>query len=102
MKKVVFLLLSITFISCGKDSNLLDGRVMNEGGDPVENVLVQVMGTDLNSKTDAEGNFRINTKNRGEELIFTHPDYEMSRIEIGDKSDFSIELIEKTNPVPEK
>ncbi len=95
MKKVVFLLLSIVFLSCGKDSNLIDGKVLNTNGEPVENVLVQVMGTDLNSRTDAKGEFRINTKNRGDELIFTHPDYEMSRITIGDKSKFSIELKEK-------
>jgi hypothetical protein len=102
MKKVVFLLLSIAFLSCGKDSNLIDGKVSNENGDPVENVLVQVMGTDLNSRTDEKGEFRINTKNRGEELIFTHPDFEMGRIELKEKSEISVQLTRKKNPVPKK
>lgn len=102
MKKVIFLLLSIIFLSCGKDSNLIDGKVSNANGVPVENVLVQVMGTDLNSKTNTEGKFRINTKNWGDELIFTHPDYQMFRIEIGEKSDFSIELKEKKDLQPQK
>lgn len=102
MKKVVFLILSVFFLSCGKDSNLLDGKVINSQGNAVENVLVQVMGTDLYSRTDSKGTFRINTRNRGDELIFTHPDYKMKRIEIGDTSEFSIELIEKKDPEQEK
>jgi hypothetical protein len=102
MKKVVFLILSVLFLSCGKDSDLLDGKVSSIEGEPIENVLVQVMGTDLNSKTDAEGNFRINTKNRGDELIFTHPKYEMKRIEVGDSSEFAVELIKKTDQELEK
>lgn len=102
MKKVVFLLLSVIFLSCGKDSNLVGGKVLNSNGEPIENALIQVMGTDLNSSTDPEGKFRINTKNRGDELIITHPDYEMSRIEIEDNTDFSIELKEKTNLKPPK
>ncbi|NEV94316.1 carboxypeptidase regulatory-like domain-containing protein [Psychroflexus sp. YR1-1] len=102
MKKLAFILLSLAFISCGNDSNLLDGKVTNASGAPVENVLVQVMGTDLNSTTDAKGEFRINTKNRGDELILTHPDYQMSRIDIGDNSEISIELKEKKSQEQQK
>lgn len=102
MKKVVFLLISLAFLSCGNDSNLIGGKVSNSDGNPIENVLVQVMGTDLNSTTDAEGKFRINTRNRGDELIFTHPDYEMLRTEIGEKLKFSIQLKEKKVLEPQK
>lgn len=102
MKKIALFLLSVVFLSCGKDSNLIDGKVLNSNGIAVENALVQVMGTDLNSSTDSEGKFRINTKNRGDELIVTHPDYLMSRIEIGDNSDFLIELKEKKDQVLKK
>ena len=98
MKKVVFLLLSIVFLSCGKDSNLIDGKVTNLNGDAINGVLVQVMGTDLNSRTDEKGDFRINTKNRGDELIFTHPEYEMSRIELEDDSEILVRLTKKNNP----
>ena len=98
MKKVVFLLLSIVFLSCGKDSNLIDGKVTNLNGDAINGVLVQVMGTDLNSRTDDKGDFRINTKNRGDELIFTHPEYEMSRIELEDDSEILVRLTKKNNP----
>ncbi|MFD0932271.1 carboxypeptidase-like regulatory domain-containing protein [Psychroflexus salinarum] len=98
MKKVVFILLSIVFLSCGKDSNLIDGKVTNSNGDAINGVLVQVMGTDLNSRTDDKGDFRINTKNRGDELIFTHPEYEMSRIELEDDSEILVKLTKKNNP----
>lgn len=102
MKKLLFIWLSIIFLSCGSDSNLLEGKVLNQNNHPIENVLVQVMGTDLNSTTDVDGKFRINTRNRGEELIFTHPGYQMSRIEIGDQSKFSVKLKEKKNQQQEK
>lgn len=101
MKKVIFLLLSIAFLSCGKDSNLIDGEVKNSNGKGVEDVLVQVMGTDLNSRTNAKGVFRINTKDRGDELIFTHPEYEMFRIQLDD-SEVSVILKEKNTQEQEK
>lgn len=95
-------MLSIAFLSCGKDSNLVDGEVLDTKGNPIENVLVQVMGTDLNSKTNAEGVFRINTRNRGDELIFTHPDYKMARLQIQEDSDISIQLTRKNTQAIEK
>jgi len=102
MKKIVFLLFTAVFLSCGTDSNLIEGQVSNYEGDAVENVLVQVMGTDLNSTTDTDGYFRINTRNRGDELIFTHPKYKLKRVKISDQTEFSVELTEKSNPKPEQ
>ena len=102
MKKVVFLIVSVLFISCGQDSNLLDGKVTNTEGEPIEDVLVQVMGTDLNSNTDSDGYYRINTKERGDELIFTHPNYDMFRIQVGNQTEISVELTEKKVQEPQK
>jgi hypothetical protein len=103
MKKIIFVLLSFAFLSCGNDSQLVDGKVTTETDEPLENVLVQVMGTDLNSKTNSNGSFRINTKNRGDELIFTHPNYEMLRITIDENQEvIQAKLIKKNIPEPEK
>jgi hypothetical protein len=103
MKKNVFVLLSFAFLSCGSDSQLVDGKVTTETDEPLENVLVQVMGTDLNSKTSSNGSFRINTKNRGDELIFTHPNYEMLRLKIDENQEtIQAKLIKKNIPEPEK
>jgi len=103
MKKIVFVLLSFAFLSCGSDSQLVDGKVTTETNEPLENVLVQVMGTDLNSKTNSNGSFRINTKNRGDELIFTYPDYEMLRLTIDENQEvIQAKLIKKNIPEPEK
>jgi hypothetical protein len=103
MKKIVFVLLSFAFLSCGSDSQLVDGKVTTETDEPLENVLVQVMGTDLNSKTSSNGSFRINTRNRGDELIFTHPNYEMLRITIDENQEvIQAKLIKKNIPEPEK
>ncbi|PKG43144.1 carboxypeptidase-like regulatory domain-containing protein [Psychroflexus sp. MES1-P1E] len=103
MKKITFILLSFAFLSCGSDSQLVDGKVTTETDEPLENVLVQVMGTDLNSKTNSNGSFRINTKNRGDELIFTHPTYEMLRLTIDEnQDDIQAKLIKKNTPELEK
>jgi len=103
MKKIVFVLLSFAFLSCGSDSQLVDGKVTTETDEPLENVLVQVMGTDLNSITNSDGSFRINTKNRGDELIFTHPNYEMLRLTIEENQEvIQARLIKKNTPEPEK
>jgi hypothetical protein len=103
MKKIVFVLLSFAFLSCGSDSQLVDGKVTTETDEPLENVLVQVMGTDLNSKTNSNGSFRINTRNRGDELIFTHPNYKMLRLTIDENQEvIQAKLIKKNIPEPEK
>lgn len=94
MKKFVSLIMIFALLSCGDDSQLIDGVVVNKDSTPLEGVLVQVMGTDLNSLTNTEGKFRINTRNRGEELIFTHPDYEFQRVEINSQSEYRVELTE--------
>ena len=103
MKKIIFILLSFTFLYCGSDSQLVDGRVTTKTDEPLEDVLVQVMGTDLNSKTNPKGSFRINTKNRGDELIFTHPTYEMFRLTIDENQELiEVKLIKKNTPELEK
>ncbi|MFN2261867.1 MAG: carboxypeptidase-like regulatory domain-containing protein [Psychroflexus sp.] len=95
MKKLFLIMISLAFLACGQDSHLVEGKITNNTGNPVENVLVQVMGTDLNTYSDEDGNFRINTRNRGEELIFTKKTYEMKRLSIKDRTEISVELQSK-------
>src|SRR5690606_28020028 len=38
----------------------VQGRILDPDGQPVENVTVRVKGTEVQTKTDAQGNFQIN------------------------------------------
>lgn len=85
-------MIGLAFLACGQDSHLVEGKITNNSGQSIDSVLVQVMGTDLNSRSDEGGNFRINTRNRGEELIFSKKGYEMHRLQIEGRSKISVEL----------
>ncbi|MGM0635885.1 MAG: carboxypeptidase-like regulatory domain-containing protein [Bacteroidota bacterium] len=82
--------------ACQNDSQIVEGKVVNvQNGKSITGVMVQVMGTDLNTKTNKEGVFKINTRKRGEELIFTHKLYEMKRLPIEDEKRMNVELKRK-------
>ncbi len=82
----------LTFLACGQDSHLVEGKVTNNSNEAIDSVLIQVMGTDLNSYSDESGNFRINTRNRGDELIFSKKGYEMQRLPIENRENINVEL----------
>lgn len=93
---LVLVLAVILSFSCQNDSQIVEGKVVNgENGKSITGVMVQVMGTDLNTKTNEEGVFKINTRKRGEELIFTHKLYEMKRLPIEDEKRMDVELKRK-------
>jgi len=92
MKKLVLFIFSLAIFSCGQDSHLIEGKITNESGQAIDSVLIQVMGTDLNSYSDSEGQFRINTKQRGHELIFSKSGYNMQRLEIDDQTQLEVSL----------
>ncbi len=74
--KLLFLFV-IVFSSCGHESNLITGQVTSESGKTLKNVLIQVNGTDLYSKSERDGHFLINTKQRGNELLINKEGYQI-------------------------
>lgn len=82
MKNYLILALFIFFVSCSSEHQIIEGKVVNANNEPVEDVLVQVIGTDLFEYTNEDGYFKIDTKSRGEELIFNKEGYEFQRASI--------------------
>lgn len=77
MKKLILVIAFISlFIACSSDTEI-EGQVVNEQDQPVENVMVQVMSSDIYVMTDENGKFTLDTKERGTELIFKKDGYEM-------------------------
>lgn len=79
-------------LACSSENQKVVGTVFSEDGAVLQNVMVQVMGTDLYTYTDEEGNFAINTKKRGNELIFNLEGFEMERYDIDVKQSMEIYL----------
>lgn len=68
--------------ACSSENQKIEGKVLNEDGKALNEVMVQVMGTDLYTYTNEEGYFAINTKSRGNELIFNFEGYQLGRFDI--------------------
>lgn len=79
MKKIITVLIVLIFIACSNETTLVEGVVLDENRQPIDEVLIQVMGTDLFEYSDSSGSFKIDTKSRGEELIFNKDGYQFER-----------------------
>lgn len=94
MKKLIFLSF-LGLLSCGSENTKVEGKVMSKNREALHSVMVQVMGTDLYAYTDEDGNFAINTKQRGDELIFTLEGFEMQRATIEEDKTMTV-VMEKS------
>lgn len=81
MKYAILFSISLLF-ACSSENQKVEGKVINNQGEALSEVMVQVMGTDLATYTNEEGYFAINTKSRGNELIFNYEGYELGRYDI--------------------
>ena len=94
MKRILFILAFITvLVACSSDT-VVKGKVVDQNGKPIEEVMVQVMTSDIYVMTGNDGKFSIDTKGRGNELIFNKDGYKMELQEI-QGSKMEIELIKK-------
>ena len=88
------IILSIFFMfSCSSENQKVEGKVLNENGEALAKVMVQVMGTDLYAYTDEVGYFAINTKSRGDELIFTMEGYQLGRYVVEENQLMQVSLM---------
>lgn len=89
---LIFAFISL-FITCSSDTEI-EGQVVDEQDQPIEDVMVQVMSSDIYVMTDENGRFSLDTKERGNELIFKKEGYEMLLQPIT-KQKMTVVLIEK-------
>jgi len=94
MNKIILILVLISAIVACSSDTVVKGQVVNQKGKPIEEVMVQVMTSDIFVMTDENGEFTIDTQERGDELIFNKDGYIMQLQEIKG-SKLEIELTEK-------
>ena len=77
MKRTIFILTFIfVVVACSSDT-VVKGKVIDQNGEPIEEVMVQVMTSDIYVMTGNNGKFSIDTKGRGNELIFNKDGYQL-------------------------
>ncbi len=58
------------------EPNMLKGKVMDEAGQPLIGVSIQVKGSNEGAVTDVKGEFSLQTRKRCETLVFSYTGYE--------------------------
>ena len=77
MKNIFLILIFVfTVVACTSDT-VVKSQVVDQNGRPIEKVMVQVMSSDIFVMTDEDGQFTIDTKERGDELIFKKEGYQL-------------------------
>lgn len=67
------------------------GKVVNEKGEPVEGVTVNVKGTSKATVTDTDGEFALNV-DKDAVLVFSHVSMETFEVKVNGKTDLAIHL----------
>ena len=93
MKRTLLILIFISIVAACSSDTVVKGQVVDQNNEPIEEVMVQVMTSDIYVMTDENGKFTIDTQERGDELIFSKEGYKMQLQEIKG-SKMEIELIE--------
>lgn len=79
--------------------NYLEGLITDENGTPIFDALIRQPGLPLGERTDTNGLFRLSYDATTSQLIVSHPDYLVERIELTEDrtEDLQISLEEKEN-----
>ncbi|SFV35793.1 SusC/RagA family TonB-linked outer membrane protein [Thermoflavifilum thermophilum] len=68
------------------------GKVMDENGNPLAGVTVQVKGTNIGTTTDNQGNYVIHPLSGNDTLVFSYIGYERQEIPISGRSQINVQL----------
>lgn len=82
------------------NNNQIIGKVIDNYGEPLIGVNVQIKGTAIGVVTDIDGNFHINA-DKNASLVFSYIGYTSQTVAIGDKTHINITLLEDTQLIDE-
>ncbi|HTF30481.1 MAG TPA: SusC/RagA family TonB-linked outer membrane protein, partial [Flavitalea sp.] len=74
-------------------SGPVKGKVVDENGSPLEGVTVTVFGTSTAAKTDAEGNYLVNSGQADSVLVFSFVGYATKRVSIEGRETINLDLL---------
>ena len=83
MKTVFITSLSILFFINALQSKLVNGRVNDaQSGVPLSYVEVQVKNTQIKTKSDAKGFYKISVSSTNAVLVFRHKQYSIKEVKV--------------------
>ncbi|MGV3459805.1 MAG: SusC/RagA family TonB-linked outer membrane protein [Flavobacterium sp.] len=97
---IFFLLLASTG-GHAQSGQTVTGTVLDDGGLGIPGVTINEKGTDNVALTDIDGNFSINMKGAGGELVFSYIGFETVTQPVGDKKQLNIVMKTSTNQLDE-
>ncbi|WP_258102793.1 SusC/RagA family TonB-linked outer membrane protein [Marinoscillum sp. MHG1-6] len=97
----IFLLLFFTHtLLWGQDNGTISGTVLDESGEPLPGVTIQILNTTTGTITDLDGNFSLQVK-KGDQLNVTMVGMEPQTIPVNNFSRISISLKEASTELEE-
>ncbi|WP_443937964.1 SusC/RagA family TonB-linked outer membrane protein [Pedobacter sp. MW01-1-1] len=78
-------------------NNIVEGQVMDEGGEPLPGVTIQEKNSKSKTVTDALGRFKIRVKDESSILVFVCVGLEKHEIPVGSKRSLIVTLKESTD-----
>ncbi len=99
MKNLLFLLITIFLFSCGEPT--INGKLIDNLNNPIENAKVEIDGTAFTTQTDSKGEYRINFVPGEIKLKYSKENYldTILKVKISSKDDFPAQTV-KTLRVP--
>lgn len=98
----------IVIIKSNTDSKIIPqpsgpvtGKVTDEQGEPLAGVSIRIKNTQINTVTDANGNYKIDVPNRESILVFTYLGFTLQEKKVGDATGLNIKMIQATSKLEE-
>lgn len=101
MKRILFVNLILFLFLIIKSQNLVTGKIVNQEGLPISNVIIQVKNTEYKSFSDENGDYTIKVPKGNKTIIFQKEGFNVQEVEITSESinvvmTSSIEIFELT------
>jgi TonB-dependent starch-binding outer membrane protein SusC len=102
MKKLhIFLFVLFAQFICAQATEIKGKISDEETGEGLPGVSILVKGTTTGTSTDIDGNFTLSVPDKNSSLIVTMFGYNLQELEIGDQTDFNIQLSPDTKTLDE-
>lgn len=80
---------------------VIEGKVVDENGQPLAGVSIQVKGTQQSTSTNGDGLFSIDVLERNATLVFSFVGYESLEITLADQTSLNVTMIESNSYLDE-
>jgi len=96
-----FLLLCCSTIVFAQESISISGTIVDNHGDPLPGVSINVKGATLGDISNADGKYNITVSNKEAVLVFSYMGFATQEITVGNKTSINITMVEDVKQMEE-